>query len=63
MWVLSLKRGWVCPLQMLLALSSVVILGSESLETHDNILVSPIPDSSNLEGNVPVYIPPKNRIF
>jgi hypothetical protein len=33
----SLTRGWVCRLQMLLALASAVILGSESRGTHNHI--------------------------
>jgi hypothetical protein len=49
-------RGWVCRLQLLLVLPSAVILGSESCRTHDNILLSQIGDSPNLEGLVPVFI-------
>jgi hypothetical protein len=33
----SLIRGWVCRLQLLLALASLVILGSESHGTHHQI--------------------------
>jgi hypothetical protein len=40
----SLKRGQVCLLNKLLALSIVVFLGSESLGTHDHILLSEIWD-------------------
>jgi hypothetical protein len=40
----SLTRGWVCHLQLLLALASVFILGSESRGTHDHILLSQIRD-------------------
>jgi hypothetical protein len=40
--VLSLIRGWVCHLQLLLVLASTVILGSESHGTRDNILLSQI---------------------
>jgi hypothetical protein len=36
----SLTRGWVCRLQLLLALASAVILRSESRGTHDHILLS-----------------------
>jgi hypothetical protein len=36
----SLTRGWVCRLQLLLAIASAVILMSESSETHDLILLS-----------------------
>jgi hypothetical protein len=36
----SLTRGRVCLLYMLLVLASVVFLGSESLGTHDHILLS-----------------------
>jgi hypothetical protein len=41
---LSLTRGWVCRLQLLLALASAVILGSESHGTRDHILLSQIRD-------------------
>jgi hypothetical protein len=59
----SLTRGWVCHLQFLLALASEVFLGSESRGTHDHILLSQIRDSSNLEGQVPVFISPRNRVI
>jgi hypothetical protein len=42
--VLSLTRGRVCYLQLLLVLASVVILWSESRGTHDRILLSQIRD-------------------
>jgi hypothetical protein len=51
-----------CRLQLLLALASRVIRGSESRETHDHILLSQIPDAPSLEGQVPVFIPPRNRV-
>jgi hypothetical protein len=47
---------------MLLALTSAVILRSESHRTHDHILLSQIQDSPNLEGQVPVFIPPRSRV-
>jgi hypothetical protein len=58
----SLTRGWVCRLQLLLALASEVILGSESPGTHDLILLPQIRDSPNLEGHVPIFISPRNRV-
>jgi hypothetical protein len=58
----SLTRGWVCRLQLLLVLASVVILRSESRETHDQILLSQIRDALSLEGQVPVFISPRNRV-
>jgi hypothetical protein len=54
-------RGWVCRLQLLLALASAVILGLESRGIHD-ILLPQIRDSPNLEGQVPVFISPRNRV-
>jgi hypothetical protein len=54
-------RGWICCLHLLLVLPSAVILRSESHETHDHILLSQIRDSSNLEGQVPVFISPRNK--
>jgi hypothetical protein len=41
---LSLTRGRVCRLQLLLGLASAVILGSEPLGTHDRILLYQIWD-------------------
>jgi hypothetical protein len=46
----SLTRERVCRLQLLLVLASTVILGSESLGTHDHMLLSQIRDFLNLEG-------------
>jgi hypothetical protein len=43
---LSLTRGRVCRLQLLLALARIVILGSESRETRHHILLSQIWDFS-----------------
>jgi hypothetical protein len=58
----SLTRGWVCRLELLLGLTSAVILKSESSGTHDHILPSQIRDSPNLVGQVPVFISPRNRV-
>jgi hypothetical protein len=55
----SLTRGRVCPLQLMLALASAVILRSEFQGIHDHILLSQIRDSSNLEVQVPAF----TRIF
>jgi hypothetical protein len=57
-----LMRGWVCHLQLLLILASAVILRLESRGTHDHILLSQIRDTPNLEGQVPVFISPRNRV-
>jgi hypothetical protein len=58
----SLTRGWVCSLHSLLVLVSAAILKSESRRAHDHILLSQIRDSPNLEGQVPVFISPRNRL-
>jgi hypothetical protein len=58
----SLTRGWVCHLQLLLALTSAVVLRSKSRRTHDYILLSQIRESPNLEGEVPVFISPRNGV-
>jgi hypothetical protein len=50
---LSLTRGRVCRLQLLLVLASAFILGSEFRGTRDHILLSRIRDSPNLEGQAP----------
>jgi hypothetical protein len=55
-------RGWVCRLQLLLALASAVILCSESHGTHDHIFLSQNRDSPNLEDQEPVFIFPRNRV-
>jgi hypothetical protein len=49
-------------LQLLLVLASVVILRSESRWTHDHILLFQIRDCPNLEGQVPVFISPSDRV-
>jgi hypothetical protein len=49
-------------LQLLLALASLFILRSEYLRTQYHILLFQIRDSSNLEGQVPVLIFPRNRV-
>jgi hypothetical protein len=43
-------------------LASAVILRSESHGSHDDILLSQIRDSPNLEGQVPGFISPMNRV-
>jgi hypothetical protein len=58
----SLAKGWVCNLQLLLALASAVILGSESHGTHNHTLLFQIRDSHNLEGQVPIFISPRKRV-
>jgi hypothetical protein len=57
-----MTRGWVCPLELLLALASAVYLLSQSRGTHDYILLSQIRDSPNLEGQVPVFISHRDRV-
>jgi hypothetical protein len=59
---LSLTRGRVCRLQVLLYLASTVILWSEIRWTHDHILLSQIWDSPNLEGQVPTVLSIRNRM-
>jgi hypothetical protein len=57
-----LTRRWVCRLQLLLVLASAVILGSGSRGTHDHLLLSQVLDSPNLEGQVPLFISPRNSL-
>jgi hypothetical protein len=54
----SLTRERVCRLQFLLVLASAVILGFESRETRDHILLSQIRDLPNLEGQAPYLYAP-----
>jgi hypothetical protein len=42
--------------------ASAVILGSEFRETHDNILLPQIRNSSNVEGQGLVFVSPRNRV-
>jgi hypothetical protein len=56
----SLTRRWICRLQLMMAFASAVILGSESRGNHDDILLSQIRNSPNLEGQVPVFLLPRN---
>jgi hypothetical protein len=58
----SLTRGWVGRLQLLLVLASAVILGSESRWTPNHILLFQFRDYPNLEGQVPIFISPRNRV-
>jgi hypothetical protein len=62
MWGTLSDKGRICRLQLLLVLASAVILGSKSLGTHANILPSHIRDSSNVQGQVPVFISPSDRV-
>jgi hypothetical protein len=47
---------------LLLDLASAVILGPESRRTHDHILLSQTRDSPKLEGQVPVFLSPRNGV-
>jgi hypothetical protein len=49
-------------LQLLLAFTSAVILGSESRRTHDHILLSRGWVFLNFEGQILVFISPRNRV-
>jgi hypothetical protein len=59
---LSLTRERVCRLQSLLVLASAVILWSKSRGTRDHILLSQIRDSPNMDGQVAVFISPRNSV-
>jgi hypothetical protein len=54
----SLRRGRVCRLQLLLFLTSAVILSSESRGTHDQILQSQIRDCRTWIASFPYLYPP-----
>jgi hypothetical protein len=57
----SLTREWVYRLQLLLALASAIIIGSESHETHDHIKSLKF-ETPNLEGQVPIFMSPGNGL-
>jgi hypothetical protein len=48
--------------KLLLALASTVFVGFESHGTHGHILPSQIWDYPNLQGQVPIFISPRNRV-
>jgi hypothetical protein len=58
----SSTRGRVCSLQLLLGLASADTLGSEYHRTRNHILMPHIWNSPNLEGQVPVFVSPRNRV-
>jgi hypothetical protein len=58
----SLARGWVCHLQLLLALTSEFILRSESHRTHDHIFTLSDLRLLQPEAQVPIFISPRNRV-
>jgi hypothetical protein len=58
----SLTRGWVCNLLLLLGLATAAPLWSESLRTQNHILLSQFLDSPSLEGQVPIFISPRNSV-
>jgi hypothetical protein len=47
---------------MLMVLARAVILRSEALGANDKIVLSQIRDSPNLEGQVPLFISPRNSV-
>jgi hypothetical protein len=59
----SLMRGYAYSLQLPLGLANAVFLGSESRRTHGHILLYSNLRSSKLEGQVPAFISPRNRVI
>jgi hypothetical protein len=64
MWsALSVERtGLLITVQLLLGLTSAVLLGSESRWTKTLFHFPSFWDSPNLEGQVPVYVSPRNKV-
>jgi hypothetical protein len=62
MWVAIFDERTGMSFKIAAGLASAVILGSESRGIHDYILLSQIRDSSSLEGKVPVFKFPGNRM-
>jgi hypothetical protein len=48
--------------KLLMVLDRAAILDSEPRGAHDHILLRPIRDSPNLEGQAPIYFPHRNRV-
>jgi hypothetical protein len=59
---LSLTRGRVCHLQLLLVLASTTILSSESRVTDGQILLPQIRDSPRPGETSPVFMSPSDRV-
>jgi hypothetical protein len=57
MWGTLSDEGQVCHLQLMLALNSAVILGSESHVTHDHIYCLRFETSPTWRARSPIYIP------
>jgi hypothetical protein len=55
-------RGFACCLHLLMVLASAVILRYESRGAYDQILLSQIRESPNLDGRFPVFISPRNKV-
>jgi hypothetical protein len=60
-WMLSLTRWRICRLQFLLVLTEQSFLGPKAPDPWPYFTVS-ARDSPNLEGQVPVFISPRNRV-
>jgi hypothetical protein len=56
----DVRTGLLCTIAA--GLASAVILGSEYCGTREHISLSQIRDSPSLEGQVPVFISPRNRV-
>jgi hypothetical protein len=56
------EDGWVCSLQLLLDLTSAVILGSESRRTNDHILLSGFETSPTWRARSRISIPRKEGV-
>jgi hypothetical protein len=57
-----LTRGLVCAFQFLLGIASAAFLRSECHGVHEHSLLSLFLRLPNLEGQVPVYISPRNTV-
>jgi hypothetical protein len=63
MWMRSIWQEDGCVVcNWWLVLANAVILWSESRGTHDQILLSQIRVFTNLEGQAPVFISPRNKV-
>jgi hypothetical protein len=52
----------ICCLQLLMVLANIVILRCEPREAYDQILLSQIRDSPNLDGRFPVFISLRSKV-
>jgi hypothetical protein len=57
-----MTRSLLCRFQFFLGIASAAVLSSESYGAHKHILLSLFLRLPNLDGQVPVFISPRNKV-